>query len=95
MSQYDSHTLEWNERDRKKIQTDYDDMLQPAGKVFRITMEQFKIVRAAAIRICKDQGLTRISDRRQIGEGLIDDLEADRITFERLENGKDKIESVS
>ena len=27
---YDSHTLEWNERDKKEIQRQYDDMLEPA-----------------------------------------------------------------
>ena len=75
------------EHDRQAIPEHYYDMLEPAGEEYRITMEQFKLVKAEAIRRCEDP--TDISERRRIGMGIIDDLEAGRINFERLEHGKD------
>ncbi len=69
------------EYDRLAPKEHYDDMLEPAGAKFRITMDQFKTVRAVAIQRCKYP----ISERRRIGEAIIDDLEAGRVTIEDLE----------
>ncbi len=83
MSQREIMLDQLKEYDRLGVQEHYDDMLQPVGKEFTLTKPDFKIVKAAAIRRCKNPA--DISERKRIGESIFDDLEAGRITMKEIE----------
>jgi hypothetical protein len=49
-----------------------------------LSKEQFSVVKDAAKKVCDDNGLKTIGDFKQVGNKIIDEIEAGNLTFADL-----------